>query len=293
MTTYSASIDVSSFTTDAKFRTWGSTISAGLTAVGLTQTADTGQINWASVTKPVATGTQAGYEIWRFNDTLHSTKPIFIRIGYGSGAVASGNSASTWITVGTGTDGAGNITGINTGLIAHAQQTVAPSNTAAPVNICYNSTVGYLWIWSGRMDSNYPSAFWVVNRTSDASGAATGTGIAVYKQSTASSFLMTAQYLNFTNGQSYSSVAPRCGVVSTTSAATGAVVPLYKHYAAMPDFYPLNGMLTYFSTDMVDFSTFTAAPFGATSRLFLAIGSRATGMDSAAGASNYGAFLWE
>ena len=93
--------------TDAAFRTWGSAISSALTTIGLTNTSDTGQINWTTVTRPTA-NTMAGYEIWRFNDTLQSTRPIFIKLEYGTGSnvlyphmVAS---------IGTGSDGAGTLT---------------------------------------------------------------------------------------------------------------------------------------------------------------------------------------
>lgn len=295
MTTSTTVIDLSSFTTDAKFRTWGAAINAALTAAGLTNTADTGQINWTTVTKPIATATQAGYEIWRFNDTLQSTKPIFIRIGYGSGGVASGNSPATWITVGTGSDGAGTITGVNTGLIAGAQTSSAPTNTSATIQVCYNATSGYLLIAAAPilLAPTYYSAFWCLTRTSDSSGAATGTGFALFKETTSNAVTVTAQYVNFSSAYVGASTNPRCGMLqSSTSAATGSTVPLYKHYAGLPDFYPINTVVTYFSTDMVDLSTFSASPFGGP-HTYIAIGSKATGIDNSAAANAYGAFLWE
>ncbi len=97
------------FTNDAGFRVIGAAINAAILAVNIVQTSDTGQINWASVTKPSVAWTQSGYEIYRFNDTLQSTKPVFFKLYYGCGP----NSAylSLWLQVGTGTDGAGNLTG--------------------------------------------------------------------------------------------------------------------------------------------------------------------------------------
>jgi hypothetical protein len=68
---------------DATFRAWGSGIAAQIAAMGLVQTSDTGQINWVTVARP-ALNTIAGYEIWRFNDALQATKPVFIRIDYGT-----------------------------------------------------------------------------------------------------------------------------------------------------------------------------------------------------------------
>jgi len=71
--------------TDAEFRTWGSGIAAALQACGLVKTSDTGQIDWATVTRPGASHTAAGYEIYRFNDSLQATKPVLIKVEYGNG----------------------------------------------------------------------------------------------------------------------------------------------------------------------------------------------------------------
>ena len=39
------------------FRSWGSTISTQIAAMGMVQTADTGQINWTTVGTPAAAAT--------------------------------------------------------------------------------------------------------------------------------------------------------------------------------------------------------------------------------------------
>lgn len=94
---------------DTDYRAWGSGISAQLAAVGLVQTANTGQINWATATRPGSLGTSAGYEIWRFNDALQATLPIYIKVDYSVGSAL--NVPRLIITVGTNTNGAGTITG--------------------------------------------------------------------------------------------------------------------------------------------------------------------------------------
>ena len=90
--------------TDALLRDWGSKLSAAIQSVGLVKTADTGQIDWNTV---VNGPTVRGYEIFRFNDTLQATAPIFIKLEYGGS-----NNVMFKTTVGKGTDGAGNITGV-------------------------------------------------------------------------------------------------------------------------------------------------------------------------------------
>jgi hypothetical protein len=93
---------------DATFRAWGSGIAAQIAAMGLVQTSDTGQINWATVARP-AVNTIAGYEIWRFNDALQATKPVFIRLDYGTYTPVDRPRLIT--RVATATDGAGTLTG--------------------------------------------------------------------------------------------------------------------------------------------------------------------------------------
>ena len=95
--------------TSALFRLWGSGLSTGIQTVWGSPTADTGQINWTTVAAPAAINTKSGYEIYKAADTLAATQPIYWRIDYGSGSVTAA-SPGLWITVGTGSDGAGNIT---------------------------------------------------------------------------------------------------------------------------------------------------------------------------------------
>jgi len=93
---------------DGNFRAWGSGISAQLAAVGLVKTTDAGQVNWATVPGASAGGF-TGYEIWRFNDSLQATKPVFIKIEFGAGGL--GDRPALRIQVATATDGAGTLSG--------------------------------------------------------------------------------------------------------------------------------------------------------------------------------------
>lgn len=124
---------IPSNSSDALFRTWGSAISAKLLSAGWVKTSDTGQINWVTVTAPAGVSTAQGYEIWRMADTLQSVAPIFLKIEFGSFTVALGNPA-IWITIGTGSNGSGTLTGP-----VLARRTVGCNLTATLVN----------WYWSG------------------------------------------------------------------------------------------------------------------------------------------------
>lgn len=271
MTKQTGTIDVSSFTTDAKFRTWGLACSTALQACGLTKTTDTGQVNWATVTKPVAINTKAtsGYEIYRFADTLQSTKPVFLRIDFGSGGVASGNSPCTWLTVGTGTDGAGTITGANTGSLQGCNMGGAPTNTAMTYRFT-NTSNGYLLMSFGDGLTNasvYGPGFWIVARTvNKTTGAATGDGVVIHRIMYTASFTYgNRQYgLDFNTGTAFSAgTDPQTSLPNLQfSAATGASIPVGKTYMLLNALYATDATLCYYTGDITGFTTFSASPWG-------------------------------
>lgn len=129
--TVSAPVNMAS---DATFRSWGSTWSTNLAALGWVKTSDTGQINWTTVTKPTLANTVAGYEIWRMNDSLQATAPVFLKIEYGTGPSAT--YSSLWFSIGFSTDGAGNLTSTN-------------QSTRTQIYTTQNTTTSYTWKFSG------------------------------------------------------------------------------------------------------------------------------------------------
>lgn len=163
---------------DATFRTWGSGVAAQIAAMGLVQTSDTGQINWVTVTRP-AINTSAGYEMWRFNDALQATKPVFVRLDYGIAAVA--DRPRIIARVGTATDGAGTLTGQVGGAV-----TVLPtgSKTAGAVlsSLCAGST-SRLNLFTHVDPAGSATVFGMmifVERTKTGAGVNTGDGIVTW-----------------------------------------------------------------------------------------------------------------
>lgn len=171
-------------TDDVSFRAWGSEFSAALLAVGLTKTSDTGQIDWGTVAKPTA-NTDAGYEIWRFNDALQATQPIFMKFSFGThSTLAKGRIR---VVVGSGSDGAGNLTGAewDDGGGSNSKQSlnftstvVDPTTQAYPSYFCYNSTLGVLTIvWKlGSDGATYGDGLFVLSRTMDPAGTPNAAG---------------------------------------------------------------------------------------------------------------------
>jgi len=97
---------------DTTYRQWAQGISDALRQF-LTQTADTGQIAQPIVVpRPAASGV-AGYEIFRFNDARQADYPLFVKAEYALSSVLT--TPILVISVGTGTDGAGGVTGVKLG----------------------------------------------------------------------------------------------------------------------------------------------------------------------------------
>jgi hypothetical protein len=174
------------FGSDAQFRSWGSGLSAQFAAMGLVKTADTGQIDWSTVTTPAAGNQKMGYEIWRFNDALQATKPVFIRIDFGS-SIGGATLPGLWSWVGTGTNGAGTLTGQ-----VGAQVSVA-STAAGGVSYCSGSSsrlnLATNWL------TNTSVMVLLIERTKTGAGIDTGDGVSRYSYSSTSG--LSYQFLPF------------------------------------------------------------------------------------------------
>jgi hypothetical protein len=180
---------------NATFRAWGSGISAALAAAGLVNTADTGQINWATVVLPGA-GAAAGYEIWRFSDALQASAPVFIKLEYGSSGLINGTHSAPqmWITVGTATDGAGTIqaavgfpnsTSVRTNLLQVGVQATNSWDSATNNPIWVDSDAGSSLLiagWAqclGATNATGGGTVTVVERSRNWDGSVNGEGVTV------------------------------------------------------------------------------------------------------------------
>lgn len=118
------------------FRDWVQKMHDLFAAIDLVQTSDTGQIDIPSASPTLTNSGIYGYEMYRFDDELQSTNPIFVKVEYGS-RVGSAHGPYMRFTVGTGTDGAGTITGLyltnwsNSNTSWNTNQAVAQASSAA------------------------------------------------------------------------------------------------------------------------------------------------------------------
>lgn len=158
----------------------------GTGGVGLTQTTDTGQGSTVSgstggcnFSGTLALATASVYYVFKFNDTLQATAPIFIKLEFGNGNAA--NAPGIWITVGTGSNGAGTITGtVMTRCNCNGGGSQTGVTTNYPSNFVYNSTYGFLglnWKQGAQGTNGCLGGFAVYRSNNQSNGAATGDSI--------------------------------------------------------------------------------------------------------------------
>ena len=130
--------EVCRITSAAVAKTWITSFFNNLAACGLVQTSDTGQLDPSTIAAVPAAGSYFGYHVYRFNDTQQSNKPVFLRFVPYVGSYGGANCGGVAVTIGFATDGAGNITGANTGLLNFFNSTAGVQRTeTATATPCY------------------------------------------------------------------------------------------------------------------------------------------------------------
>lgn len=273
---------------DATFREWGLEFSTFLSTIGLVQTADTGQINWASVTRP-GTNTNAGYEIWRFNDALQATAPIYIRFDYGTHSNA--NAPRIQLTVGVGTNGAGVITAAGSWTTDSLNGSSASTTDVARNSyFCYDGgTLGFFWKAGVTARAGL-----CITRTVDASGAYTGVGAMIVE--CASNLLRTA-CMDFSAGtittkRTTAASAQLCHwPQSPSTSLVGSDWQVACPYGVYSRFLPHIGFVGCLPSEFTAAVTFTATMVGSTPHTYLAAPDDDTHLDS--NGSLKMAIIWE
>jgi hypothetical protein len=257
--------------TDAAFRAWGKAMSDAFTAVGIPKTSDTGQVDWATVTHPTVANTAMGYEIRQFNDTLQATHPVLIKIEWGSAGGAT--SPAIWITFGTASDGAGNLTGL---VMARKQLTMAGANTTnSTMYVCgdANRLLVMVNIDVG-VAANMNFGFGI-ERTHDSAGADTNEGFLFWTLITAA--ITQAAFL-FGTGVVNQEVALGALLPSVGSGASGSSVALYPIFCSKGVYLnPFLNVLVAFLTNISPGVALSFTYYGAT-RQFMPVGNPPVGI---------------
>lgn len=277
-----------SHTSDAEFRAWAQAVSDILDDAGLTVAGDTGQINLVTATRP-GTNTAAGYQIRYLNDSLHGSKPCYIKIEFGT---HSSNAAypGLWITVASGTNGAGTVSG--TTYFARQQMLSAAATVAGSYPLYACTTSGYFMMALFRrfQSGATSSMFFLLARTTDTAGVPTTTGFHFYSSSSLS--LNRNTYVS----SSINDVSRFCMIPgANTSTAVGGDVQLFRHFGMQPAVICCPFLLTYMDAEIGSESTFSVTPMGVTSRTYLTLGGAAgpTFCGADAAATDRIAVVWE
>lgn len=277
---------------DVAFRAWGSAISTNLATVGLVQTADTGQINWTTVTRSGA-GVD-GYEIWRFSDALQATAPVFIKIGYGNGNLAS--VPAVYVQIGTGSDGSGGLTGVQTtGWEMTGYTNQGGTGLSRVCKMAYN---GGSFAFLGFDDTVFgnPQMFFAISRTYTNAGAYDGVGIQFYRFAGSGNPALYTQALNFQTPAALTiDTKGNYSFIPGAQASTTVVgdPQVYAHFASLPQTKIVPGMVTVNATDVAVNTTFSVAVAGATARTYLKIPNTYHGQANVDISPAYLAMIWE
>lgn len=207
--------------TNARIQALATLHETAATAGGLVRTSDTGQTASNAFTAPGSTGRSSGYQIWRFDDALQATRPVFYRIEWGMSTTGS-NSMGMWVTIGTGSDGAGNITGVLLARTAIGSAAIGTSTLL--LHIASAGTSRLMLCYGIGYATQNNCVFFSFERSKDSSGNDTADGI-IWHSTSAGGATWNAQYIPFTGtvraAQSYLN-CPFPG--PTTTLANGQLV---------------------------------------------------------------------
>ena len=254
-------------TNDAGFRAWGSELSTKLAAVGLVQTADTGQINWTTVTRP-GSGASAGYEIWRFADSS-----LYLKWEYGTGTAAA--TPMMWITVGTGSNGSGTLTGQLSTRSTIAQGVAANSTVTNYTSRLCRVADALALNWKEAMGTSLNGGALIVGKTVDGTGAATVTGFAVLRgnSSGVGQYSMQCVRTAATAATGTDTIRNLCiPGEPTSSVVAGGNTQAYQIPGNFPDVQPFAWAVIAVLTEASRGTSFSVAMVGSVSHTYVSFG---------------------
>jgi hypothetical protein len=149
----------------ANFKQWAQAISSFFTTATWTQSTDTGQINWSTIASVPGSSAYL-YEIWQPNDGLTT---FYVKMEYGNQTGA--NQPNVRISIGTGTNGAGTLTGLVIGpLYKHLGGVTV---TTLQYECDFSGAAGRIGAIMWRNAPNAVAGMFAIERSLNASGAYT------------------------------------------------------------------------------------------------------------------------
>lgn len=271
MSTYSWS-SVLAQGTDAEFRAWGSELHAALAAVGLVQTADTGQIDWATVTR-AAGGSIAGYSVWRTADSS-----LYYRVAFGSD-YAGQSVPRLDIIVGQGSDGSGTLTGVEVGVSGNDPSFTSLASTTTPYMSYLSASNDHftlVWKYGANVYNGGCPRKWIsFGKTVNSSGAMSTLGVtSVFNNlnlNGTSCCVGGARFASPASGRSYSTNHVVAVPGTPASTLVGANVQAYLIWQEMPEVIPLWHAAVFRRSELTAFTTVSTALVGGVDHTYLVL----------------------
>ena len=239
-----------------------------VTTGGWLNTGDTGQTAPASFPAVTAANQKVGYRCYKMNDALQATAPVFMRLDFGGGGGGVGNALSIWVTIGTGSDGAGNITGV----CFNNVQIQNPSNNGAIATNSYGSAdPSRVQMALFVQTTNVQQLIFIISieRSKDASGNDTGDAILIsYIQGGSTGGVSYSNYIVLAGG---AQPATEQGItfICSSNNPTASCVPgdvgvgVMIHFKGVSQ-QPGIGLLAALTNDVSAEGTFNATIYGVT-----------------------------
>lgn len=248
MTTATRVFSWTNTNTDSSAREWASGVKALFLAAGLTQTTDTGQADPATIVSTTGANYLYGYNIFKFDDALQASMPIFIKVQYMTNS--NGTAGQIEFSVGQGTNGAGALSGAIFGPYSNSYAFLSPqtglTSYASYGDGTFACVLGY-GAYSGLTYNNHMGSL-IVDRARNSAGDSIGNGFLCELSTSASTNPVSRPiYSAASLGPSYIPASMPNGNATTSS--EGANVNVFRHYAMTPGVHPSLGSLTYFSSD--------------------------------------------
>lgn len=293
---YNTPMDHSS---DATFRAWGSALSAAIVAAGagvtthpgkIVPTTDTGQINWTTVTRP-GVSTAAGYEIYKFTDSNAGSAPVYIKLEYGTGTSAT--VPQIWVTVGTGSNGSGTLTGFtSTRAIASRQTSITSAVTNYPtyVHSSEDAPLNIALKCGGSLTST-AMMFLSINRPCNADASIRADAVNItFNANTVNA----QQTLRFSDGVLFGSTTTGCNVGYVPNAVTATSVAgtfsAFQCGTGYPTPYGINAFGIILTAEVALNTQDTATFYGAAAHNYVSLGTSVPNF-SAQGTAGHGCFM--
>lgn len=285
----------------ANFKAWAMAISNAFSTFGWVQTTDTGQVNWSTISS-VPSGTPV-FEVWKANDAQAATMPIFVLVRYG----LSPTQPQLTITVGTGSNGAGVITGQ---IVTGAPWTITAittnqGSTLFPSYFSGDAGEFRMWMWANPTATPAVGTMFGIERSKDGSGNKTAGYFTVFSASQgtagfgAGSFQQTISASGVGNRDN-GIITPALTNLSATGSAFGTVaaLPVFPMLGLVGN--PMLGLMSAVATDVAVNSIVTVTSMYGTTHTYIALGGTANsnisasfGLRNAAGTPMTGLLRYE